>query len=233
MIFERECMDVSGSGVATGLILPQGQSSSGAYFKRPVLVKRLGDNDRERVLTHFMALQESDRVLRFGMIFSDQMIQAYVSQIDFSRDTVHGVYNRSFQLVGVCHLVRSPLCQTHSAELGISVLSKARGSGVATRLFQRAVIHCRNANLDTLIMRCLATNRAMMHIAKKSGMEIQRDGAEADACLKLWPANLATRTLEQAEDQLAGLDTVHKANSFTARPLVVFRVEPDVAAMVP
>ncbi len=228
-------MDVSASVEAGGLVLAQGQSLSGSYLlTRPALVKRLGDNDRQRVLAHFMALPEGDRVSRFGMVLSDQMLDAYVSQIDFSRDAVHGVYHRSFQLLGVCHLVRTPLIgpgQARSAELGISVLASARGTGVATRLFQRAVLHCRNANLDTLVMRCLATNQAMMHIAKKCGMETHRERAEVDACLTLWPANVATRMLEQAEDQKASLDTIHKANSFTARPLVVYRVVPNFTAI--
>jgi hypothetical protein len=63
---------------------------------------------------------------------------------------------------------------------------------VGTRLFMRASMHCRNADVDTLYMHCLSSNKVMMHIAKKAGMEIHRDYGEADAYLKIKPANSAT-----------------------------------------
>jgi hypothetical protein len=52
---------------------------------------------------------------------------------------------------------------------------------VGTRLFERAAIHCRNSDVDTLYMQRLASNRTMMHIAQKAGMEIRRERDEANA----------------------------------------------------
>ncbi|MGZ8316076.1 MAG: hypothetical protein ACXW3B_13010, partial [Telluria sp.] len=43
-----------------------------------------------------------------------------------------------------------------------------------SKLFERAAIHCRNQDVDTLYMHCLSSNKVMMHIARKAGMEIQR-----------------------------------------------------------
>src|SRR6478735_10290416 len=101
--------------------------------KRTVLVKQLEERDRRRILKHFLALDDSDRLLRFGTVLPDEQIEAYVARIDFSRDTVYGVYNRVFKLVAVGHLAFAPKEQLTGAdrvtqkervaEFGVSVLA--------------------------------------------------------------------------------------------------------------
>ena len=98
------------------------------------------------------------------------------------------------------------------AEFGVSVSAVARGMGVGTKLFERGAIHCRNADVDTLYMHCLSSNKVMMHIATKAGMEIHRDYGEADAYLKLKPANSVSVFQEAVEEQMATLDYIIKAN---------------------
>ena len=65
-------------------------------------------------------------------------------------------------------------------------------------------------------MHCLSSNRTMMHIARKAGMEIERSYGEADAYLKLAPANPATVMQEAVEEQVAMLDYTLKANARAA-----------------
>lgn len=187
-----------------------------------VLVKQLLERDRMRVLKHFLRLESADRLLRFGSILSDERIADYVAKIDFARDMVYGVYNRVFRLVGVGHLAfapkdSAPVKQTATtkdrvAELGISVSKTVRGRGVGSKLFERAAIHCRNNDIDTLYMHCLSSNKTMMHIARKAGMEIQRDYGEADAYLRLLPADPSSLLQEAVQEQLAVLDYTFKAN---------------------
>jgi len=190
--------------------------------KQPVLVKALGERDRRRVLRHFMALDRDDRLLRFGIMLQDEQVAAYVAKLDFAKDIVFGVYNRVFQLVGVGHLAFTSK-EAHPdsinytdkekvAEFGVSVSKTARGQGVGTRLFERAAIHCRNSDVDTLYMQCLSSNRTMMHIAKKAGMEIQREYGEADAHLHLPPPSPASVLAEALDEQFAKIDYTVKAN---------------------
>lgn len=198
---------------------------AGAKARPTVLVKQLAERDRRRMLRHFLALDDSDRLLRFGTILPDEQVAAYVGKIDFRRDTVYGVYNRVFKLVAVGHLAfapkeASPLRAVTSkdrvAEFGVSVSRSARGMGIGSKLFERAAIHCRNADVDTLYMHCLSSNQTMMHIAKKAGMEIQRDYGEADAYLRLLPANPASMLQEALEEQFATFDYTLKANARAA-----------------
>jgi len=192
-----------------------------ASDKPMILVKELSPRARRHLLRHFLALEEKDRLLRFGSKLSDELVTRYVENIDFSRDTIFGVYDRKMRLLGVGHLAFAPreaspvsgaTLKARVAEFGVSVSASARGMGVGTKLFVRAAIRCRNADVDTLYMHCLSSNKVMMHIAKKAGMEIQRDYGEADAYLKLQPANPVTLFQEAMEEQAAMLDYIIKAN---------------------
>ena len=196
--------------------------------RETVPVKALGEHDRRRMLRHFLSLERPDRILRFGSFMGDEQITKYVNGIDFGRDMVFGVYNRAFRLAAVGHLAFSPRQPSSDgvtekdrvAEFGVSVLKSARGMGIGSKLFERAAIVCRNQDVDTLYMHCLSSNQTMMHIAKKAGMEIHRDYGEADAYLKLGPANPASVLQEAMQEQLATIDYALKANVRRATKLL-------------
>jgi GNAT superfamily N-acetyltransferase len=181
-------------------------------------VKELRERDRRRMVRHFVALEGRDRLLRFGAHLSDEQVTKYVNGIDFDRDLVFGVYNRVFRLVAVGHLgfseagKNSVTDKEQVAEFGVSVLKSARGLGIGSKLFERAAITCRNNDIDTLYMHCLSSNQVMLHIARKAGMEISRDHGEADAYLKLGPADPASVLQEAMQEQLATIDYALKAN---------------------
>jgi GNAT superfamily N-acetyltransferase len=188
---------------------------------RPTIpVKELRERDRRRILRHFLQIEGRDRLLRFGSPITDAQVAKYVEGIDFKRDIVFGVYNRVFRIVAVGHLgftERQPdkdaaTDKDRVAEFGVSVLKSARGLGIGSKLFERAAIVCRNHDVDTLYMHCLSSNQIMMHIAKKAGMEIHRDYGEADAYLKLGPADPSSVLREAMEEQLATIDYALKAN---------------------
>lgn len=200
---------------------PDAGQPHGRKRRRTVLVKQLSERDRRRMRRHFLDLDDSDRLLRFGTVLPDDRLELYVAGIDFTRDMVYGVYNRMFRLVAVGHLAISPketrqpgapTRKSKIAEFGVSVSSVARGAGIGSRLFERAAIHCRNADVDTLYMHCLSSNQTMMHIARKAGMEIERERGEADAYLRLLPPNPASMLQEALEEQVATIDYNLKAN---------------------
>lgn len=193
-----------------------------------VLIKHLGEHDRRRVLRHFLQLEDHDRLLRFGTTLRDEQIEAYVNRMDFRRDTVYGVYNRLFKLVAVAHLAFTPRDKVPGkfstekemvAEFGVSVLRQARGLGIGSKLFERAAVHCRNNDVDVLYMHYLLSNKPMMHIAKKAGMEVQREYGEADAYLKLLPPSPGSVLQEALEEQFATLDYTLKAQARAAAKL--------------
>lgn len=182
--------------------------------KRTVLVKELSARHRSRVMQHFLSLDEHDLLLRFGSHLSKELMTNYVKGINFELDKVFGVFSYSFRLVGVGHLAFVPRANRplvngvihKGAELGVSVSSNARGFGIGSKLFERATIHCRNAEVTTLHMHCLSSNQTMMHIAIKAGMQIQRDHGEAEAYLTVVPADPGSVMQEALQEQAASLN---------------------------
>src|SRR6478609_6207310 len=59
-------------------------------FMRPPLTRELSENERPALLTHFLALDQESRRLRFGSggFSSDESLRDYVKRIDFTRDAV-------------------------------------------------------------------------------------------------------------------------------------------------
>jgi GNAT superfamily N-acetyltransferase len=153
-----------------------------------ILVRELSRLERDAIERHFLVLQTEDRRLRFGVPLADCAVQAYVRRIDFERDGVFGVSNDELALIGAGHLARAD----GHAELGVSVLPGYRGEGVGAALLARAHMHARNWGVRALFMHCLTENGAMMHLARKQGMAIDAGAGEADAWLRLAPADAAS-----------------------------------------
>ena len=173
---------------------------------RWVPIRSLVARHRARILAHLLALNESDRYLRFGYPASNAQIEQYVSRIDFERDEVFGIFNRRLQLIAMAHLAYLGGVAETAAEFGVSVLPKVRGRGFGARLFDHAVLHARNRGVDTLVIHALSENRAMLRIARNAGASVQREGSESQAVLKLPPEDMASRVGQLVEDRAAELD---------------------------
>jgi GNAT superfamily N-acetyltransferase len=169
------------------------------------------------MVEHLLALDESDRYLRFGYPASDEQIRRYALSIDFDRDEVLGVFNRRLRLVALAHVAYEPAPQVAGrpsmAEFGVSVLPHARGRGLGARLFEAAGLHARNRGVDTLFIHALTENTAMLHIARSAGAIVERDGGESQAWLRLPPGSVSSHLGEAIERQLAELDFQLKRNA--------------------
>jgi GNAT superfamily N-acetyltransferase len=199
--------------------------------RAPVLVRELTAVDRERLLAHFLALEEDDRLLRFGQVVPNHVIENYVRAIDFTRDTVFGVFNSKLELSGVGHLAYLPAeGDKRTAEFGVSVLESARGQGIGTKLFERAAIRSRNTHVTMLYIHCLSRNSTMMHIARKAGMKIEYAYGEADAYLTLSPADQSSILAEMLQEQAAVFDYALKRHARQASRLFESFMPAAVAA---
>ena len=68
-----------------------------------VPIHSLGENHRQRINAHLLALDRQDRYLRFGYAATDEQIARYVASLDFERDEIFGIYNRKLVLVAMAH----------------------------------------------------------------------------------------------------------------------------------
>lgn len=173
-----------------------------------VPVRELHAGYRQEILNHLLQLNDEDRRLRFGTQTPNEVIHHYVEGIDFDKDAVFGVFDLDLKLIGMAHLAYLPIIkgQARAAEFGVSVLPEGRAQGLGTALLQRSAVHSRNTRVETLYVHCLVNNKAMMHLAQKAGMSVEYAYGDADAYLKLPPANPATIVEEAANEQWADMD---------------------------
>jgi GNAT superfamily N-acetyltransferase len=171
-------------------------------------VRALGPRQRANILTHLLALEESDRYMRFGYAASDAHIGRYVEQIDFDHDEVFGVFNRRLQLLAMAHLAFTKSTQPAPAcaEFGVSVLPRGRGRGIGSRLFESACLRARNRGVDALVVHALTENKPMLKIAKAAGAILERDGPDATARLRLPPEDLSSHLSQLLELQTGEFD---------------------------
>jgi RimJ/RimL family protein N-acetyltransferase len=177
-------------------------------------IRSLAPRHRPRILDHLLTLSERDRYLRFGHPASDAQIGRYVDLIDFERDEVFGVFNRRVEVIAMAHLAYIARAgQATSAEFGVSVGASVRGRGFGARLFDHAVLHARNRDVDTLLIHALTENTAMLRIARSAGAVIERDGSDAQALLKLPPMDLSSRLEALLSSHAAEIDYGLKVNA--------------------
>ncbi len=157
-----------------------------------------------QILKHLRDLSEHDRYLRFGYTATDEHIIRYVDSLNFERDEIYGIFNTDLEVIAMAHLalMRNDGRES-SSEFGVSVSAHARGRGYGARLFDRAVIHARNEKVYQMYIHALSENAPMIRIARKRGAQIERDGSETEAYLRLPKRDLDSRVTEFVADQYA------------------------------
>ena len=193
------------SGRETGDALVTGSKREKPQVAVPI--RSLGPRHRERIANHLLALDPSDRYLRFGYAATDQQVARYVESLDFEHDEIFGIFNRRLELIAMAHLAASEHADyPHCAEFGVSVLRNVRGRGFGARLFDRAIVNARNDGVSMVFIHALSKNTAMLKIARNAGAVVHREGSESEAFLELPPANMDTHMVQLLGQQFAEAD---------------------------
>ena len=176
-----------------------------------VPIRSLSERHRPRILAHLLALETSDRYLRFGYAAANDQIRRYVERIAFERDEIFGVFNRRLDLIALAHLAYEPSVDTRperpsAAEFGVSVAVRARGRGYGARLFDHAMLRARNRRVDTIVIHALSENAAMLKIVRNAGALVEHSGSDSEATLKLPPENFGSIMAGMVEQQIGELD---------------------------
>ncbi len=172
-----------------------------------VPIRALAPRHRGRIAAHLLALNESDRYLRFGHVATDTQIGKYVDLLDFDHDDICGIFNRRLDLIAMAHLAYAHAPGDASpAEFGVSIAAAARRRGFGQRLFEHAMLLARNRGVKTLLIHALSENTAMLKIARNLGATIERDGPESQAVVALPADTLASRIDELVGTHAAEID---------------------------
>lgn len=155
-------------------------------------------------------------------------MREYVSRIDFGHDALFGVLDEELRLLGVAHVARAPTF----AELGVSVIENFRGRGIGGALLARAHLRARNWGVGSLFMHCLTENAAMMRLARRQGMDIVTEAGEADAWLRVPPADAGSHFGEVFAQRVALFDFALKSQAASARRIAA-ALTPGTGSRVP
>lgn len=176
-----------------------------------VPIRELSERHRARIRAHLLKLDEGDRYLRFGYAANDEQVVRYADSLDFERDNIFGIFNRRLELIAMAHLAYTDLAEHRNCvEFGVSVLKTARGLGLGTRLFARAMLHARNKGVNMMFIHALSENTAMLKIARNAGARVRRDGTESEAYLQLPEPSLDSRISEIWGNHVAEVDYQYK-----------------------
>jgi GNAT superfamily N-acetyltransferase len=169
-----------------------------------VPVRSLNERHRRLIKGHLLALSSQDRYLRFGYMASDEQVSKYVAGLDFERDEIYGIFNRRLQLIALAHLaLESDPKSASCAEFGVSVRAEARGRGLGTLLFRRAMLHARAEGVDLLFIHALSENEPMLKIARSAGAVVENHGGEVEAHIRLLSQDFSDRVETAVKDAVA------------------------------
>lgn len=140
--------------------------------------------DRPAVVEHLLALDRDDRVLRFNSAAPDALIRDYCGRVDFALDIVEGAWDGD-RLVGVIHLPVTSSGGQLIGELGVTVDAAWRRHRVATGLAARAIDRGRRRGLARIYVYFLTRNRPMLCLTQRLAADLEPDGDETVATLRL------------------------------------------------
>jgi len=139
-------------------------------------ISRLSADHHYQMLTHLLALGQSDRRLRFCASVSDEFIIEYCTGINFTTDVLFGQFTTHDHLISLCHLAA---VDDTTSELAISISEGYRQQGHATALFNYAL----QLTPNSLVLNCLPYNEPMKRIAMKAGIPLCTVDGETSALI--------------------------------------------------
>ena len=183
------------------------------------VITTLDDADKSAILFHLKRLNTEDRYMRFFAAVSDSVLESYVETgLNLAKSKAFGIFDPSQKekLIALAHLsTEEKIANECRAELGISVDENFRNIGLAKRLLDRVLVHCKAKNIKTIFMSCLRQNKKMQNLAKKAGLRVilEHEDALAELNLPEYPMDKAVSiSHEIAYEQIAIMDNCYRRN---------------------
>lgn len=175
-------------------------------------VRTLTPLELPRYRDHLLRLGLEDRRLRFGFPIPDERIVDFVDGLGplDTRVLVHT--GPDLEVIGA---VQVSATSSRAVEFAFSVEAPFRGRGIATALFDRAVLWARNRRIRRAYVQCLAENHAMRQIAREAGMEVLTATGESEGTLIIPGATPLTLFEELMAENNGFFDVVAKAGHRT------------------
>jgi RimJ/RimL family protein N-acetyltransferase len=189
------------------------------------IIRTLTPLEWPRYRDHLLRLGTDDRRLRFGFPIPNERIVDFVDQLSPLNTRILAHTGPDLDVIGA---VQVSVTSRHAAEFAFSVEAPYQGRGIATALFDRALLCARNRRIRRAYVQCLAENHAMRRIARKAGMAILTETGESEGALFIPAATPLTLLNELMGENAGFFDAAVKANCRTVNAIAA-RLSPALA----
>ena len=180
-----------------------------------ITTRTLMPAEMELYRDHLLRLNAADRQLRFGMVISDETIEAFVARINPWKTRIIARFNHRLEVVAA---VQVSVVDGRLAELAFSVDAAERSQGLATVLMNRALLWARNRGIRRVHAHCRTGNQPMRRLARRAGMAVDMGAGEAEGVLDLPRATPLTIARELWLEQAGLWDYALKVALRSATP---------------
>ena len=126
---------------------------------------------RDKLISHFVRLNENDRRMRFGVVLNNDRIAHYVDDQIKNDDIVFAIFDNDGEIVANLHMAKVRN-DASAVEFGLSVNEDFRNRGFASALFAKATQFAKTVGCKRIYTYCLGENKAMQHLAKKHQLKV-------------------------------------------------------------
>ena len=179
------------------------------------LVYKLQPHEYGRYRKHLLALDDTSRYTRFGVMIKDETINQLCDEFE-SNPKQHKLFvieDAELRVVAAGHIALEG-----ETELAFSVLKEYRQQGMGSSLMKRCIEWCQNRNIQGGCMVCLSTNTAIKKLASKHGLLIN-DGGETMANITIPEATVSSVLHEVVDSNMARADHIGKVQRNFVRSL--------------
>lgn len=157
--------------------------------------------------THLKSLDDESRVLRFGILIKDEVIDNLCDRIEQHKDNhiLFCVEDNDLKFIGIGHIALEG-----GMELALSVLTDYRRRGIGDALISRCIQYCRTHDILKGVMVCLSHNIAIKTLCKKHNVILKSENGETDGLIILDNPNINTYLNESIAVNSAMVDYVIK-----------------------
>jgi GNAT superfamily N-acetyltransferase len=180
-------------------------------FNMLYTVRKVLPEEYSKYRTHLKTLSQDSKVLRFGFVIRDEVIDQICDSIeqDHKHHILFCIENSRLEFVAIGHIAL-----TDGMELAFSVLDEYQGYGMGDALMRRCIQWCRTHGQLHGHMVCLARNFAIRHLCIKHGIRIHTEFGETQGEIELDGPKFNTYINEHVDDNLAIVDYMSKRFRF-------------------
>lgn len=171
------------------------------------LVYRLRPEEYHRYRQHLLALDDTSRYTRFGVMINDEVINQLCDRFE-ANTKEHKIFVIEDELLNVVAAGHIAL-EGGETELAFSVLNEHRKQGMGSSLMARCIEWCQNRNIKGGCMVCLSSNTAIKKLASKHGVLVN-DGGETLANITIPQATAASVIHEVVDSNMARISHLGK-----------------------